>query len=237
MPAWRFAHGETSQQNSHCRYRSRLAWHPYLLTQTLRGQLISSRKETHLAYPIISHRCRCAAAASVTIASLSDQDWSISRTHGVYHSPACAKSDPYALLILRFRTDAMDLGDGRRFSQTTPWASLRAARPRGAANQIDVSVIYVPNVQFSKIAVNVSTLDSNGSDFYQWAITDTSGNVKCSITKVNLTAAGTSDRSCSQGTVTLNGGNHTKKLCRARHAVPLRNPSIQDERGCRSGYT
>jgi len=81
----------------------------------------------------------------------------------------------------------MDLGDGRRFSQTTPWASLRAARPRGAANQIDVSVIYVPNVQFSKIAVNVSTLDSNGSDFYQWAITDTSGNVKCSITKVNLT--------------------------------------------------
>jgi hypothetical protein len=31
-------------------------------------------------------------AATVAIASISDQDWYISRTHGVYHIPACPKS-------------------------------------------------------------------------------------------------------------------------------------------------
>ncbi|HXZ08305.1 MAG TPA: hypothetical protein VEI25_09635, partial [Paraburkholderia sp.] len=36
--------------------------------------------------------------------------------------------------------------------------------------------------------------------------TDTSGNVKCSITAVNLTAGGASDQSCTQGTVTLANG-------------------------------
>ena len=30
-------------------------------------------------------------AATVAIASISDQDWYISRTHGVYHIPACPK--------------------------------------------------------------------------------------------------------------------------------------------------
>ena len=28
-------------------------------------------------------------AATVAIASISDQDWYVSRTHGVYHIPAC----------------------------------------------------------------------------------------------------------------------------------------------------
>lgn len=54
-------------------------------------------------------------AATVTIASLSDQDWYISRTHGVYHIPACAKGQPYALLMITARGDAIDLGDNRRF--------------------------------------------------------------------------------------------------------------------------
>jgi hypothetical protein len=58
------------------------------------------------------------AAATATIASINDQDWYISRTHGVYHIPACAKGQPYALLLLTPRGDALDLGDNRRFPFT-----------------------------------------------------------------------------------------------------------------------
>lgn len=79
----------------------------------------------------------------------------------------------------------------------------------GAANQVDVSVIYLPNVTFSHITVDISTLDSNVGDFYSWAITDLAGNVKCSMSSaVNLTAAGTNQQSCSQGTVTLANGDY-----------------------------
>jgi len=53
-------------------------------------------------------------AATVTIASISDQDWYISRTHGVYHIPACVKGESFALLLIRTRNDVIDLGDGRR---------------------------------------------------------------------------------------------------------------------------
>lgn len=55
------------------------------------------------------------AAATVTIASISDQDWYISRTHGVYHIPACPKGEAYAVLLITSRGDALDLGDNRRF--------------------------------------------------------------------------------------------------------------------------
>lgn len=58
------------------------------------------------------------AAATVSIASISEQDWYISRTHGVYHIPACAKGEPYALLMITARGDALDLGDNRRFPFT-----------------------------------------------------------------------------------------------------------------------
>ena len=58
------------------------------------------------------------AAATVSVASVSDQDWYISRTHGVYHIPACAKDQPYALLLITSRGDAIDLGDNRRFPFT-----------------------------------------------------------------------------------------------------------------------
>ena len=57
-------------------------------------------------------------AATAAIASINDQDWYISRTHGVYHIPACAKGQPYALLLLTPRGDALDLGDNRRFPFT-----------------------------------------------------------------------------------------------------------------------
>jgi hypothetical protein len=57
-------------------------------------------------------------AATVAIASISDQDWYVSRTHGVYHIPACAKGEAYALLLLTSRGDVIDLGDNRRFPFT-----------------------------------------------------------------------------------------------------------------------
>lgn len=53
--------------------------------------------------------------STVVIASISDQDWYISRTHGVYHIPACAKGEQYSLLLITARGDALDLGDNRRF--------------------------------------------------------------------------------------------------------------------------
>jgi hypothetical protein len=57
-------------------------------------------------------------AATVAIASISDQDWYISRTHGVYHIPACAKGEAFALLLITSRGDVIDLGDNRRFPFT-----------------------------------------------------------------------------------------------------------------------
>ena len=54
-------------------------------------------------------------ATTAAIASISDQDWYVSRTHGVYHIPACPKDQPYALLLLSSRGDVIDLGDNRRF--------------------------------------------------------------------------------------------------------------------------
>jgi hypothetical protein len=56
--------------------------------------------------------------ATVTIASLSDQDWYVSRTYGVFHIPARPKDQPCALLIVTARGDALDLGDNRRFPFT-----------------------------------------------------------------------------------------------------------------------
>jgi hypothetical protein len=49
-------------------------------------------------------------AATVAIASISEQDWYVSRTHGVYHIPGCAKGEPFALLLLTSRGDVIDLG-------------------------------------------------------------------------------------------------------------------------------
>ncbi len=83
---------------------------------------------------------------------------------------------------------------------------LSAGQAPSSNNAVNVSVIYLPNIQFSKLTVDVSTTDASGTDFYSWAITDASGAVKCSITAVNLTAGGANDQSCTQGTVTLPAG-------------------------------
>lgn len=64
---------------------------------------------------VLDSPSKSSSAATVAIASISDQDWYISRTHGVYHIPACPRGEPYALLLLSARPDALDLGDNRRF--------------------------------------------------------------------------------------------------------------------------
>jgi hypothetical protein len=45
---------------------------------------------------------------------VSDQDWFISRTHGMYHIPACKKGEGYATLRIEPRGDMIDIGDNRR---------------------------------------------------------------------------------------------------------------------------
>ncbi|MGH9727486.1 MAG: hypothetical protein ACRD33_07650 [Candidatus Acidiferrales bacterium] len=55
---------------------------------------------------------------TATIASISDQDWYVTRTYGVFHIPACAKGEACAVLIVTPRGDAIDLGDNRRFPFT-----------------------------------------------------------------------------------------------------------------------
>src|SRR6202044_3864757 len=67
---------------------------------------------------LIDTGARGEMAATVSIASISDQDWYISRTHGVYHIPACAKGQSCSLLMITARGDALDLGDNRRFPFT-----------------------------------------------------------------------------------------------------------------------
>lgn len=53
--------------------------------------------------------------AQATIASVSDQDFYITRTYGVFHIPARPASEACALLVVTPRNDAIDLGDNRRF--------------------------------------------------------------------------------------------------------------------------
>jgi hypothetical protein len=118
---------------------------------------ISTRKETYLttetatnaaSHPspygmarrevLVDTQAKGDPAVTVAIASISDQDWYISRTHGVYHIPACPKltaagmgpaanprkgepagsGQPYALLLITSRGDVIDLGDNRRFPFT-----------------------------------------------------------------------------------------------------------------------
>jgi hypothetical protein len=48
------------------------------------------------------------------IASVSDQEWHISRTYGMFHIPACAKGESCSLLEVKSRSDVIDLGDNHR---------------------------------------------------------------------------------------------------------------------------
>lgn len=101
------------------------------------------------------------------------------------------------------------VGCGINTVSTYAMGTVTSGVGAGANNQIDLSVIYLPNVTFSHITVDVSTLDASSSDFYSWAILDMAGNVKCSLsTAINLTSTGTNQQACSQGTVTLANGDY-----------------------------
>jgi zinc-ribbon domain len=56
--------------------------------------------------------------STVSIINLSDQDFYISRTYGIFHIPACPKGEQFAILLVTARGDALDLGDNRRFPFT-----------------------------------------------------------------------------------------------------------------------
>lgn len=56
-----------------------------------------------------------AGESQATIASVSDQDFYVTRTYGIFHIPARPAEESCALLIISPRGDAIDLGDNRRF--------------------------------------------------------------------------------------------------------------------------
>ena len=60
---------------------------------------------------LVETRSNGDASATASIATISDQDWHISRTHGVYHIPAREPGEPYALVTITSRGDALDLGE------------------------------------------------------------------------------------------------------------------------------
>jgi hypothetical protein len=51
---------------------------------------------------------------TAVIASVSDQEWVIPRTYGIFRIPACEKGQPFTVLEVGARTDAIDLGDNRK---------------------------------------------------------------------------------------------------------------------------
>jgi hypothetical protein len=76
------------------------------------------RQQRNATPPSVSATPPESREATVSIVNLSDQDFYISRTYGIFHIPACAKGEPYALLLITARGDALDLGDNRRFPFT-----------------------------------------------------------------------------------------------------------------------
>lgn len=53
---------------------------------------------------------------TATIASVSDQNFCVTRTYGVFHIPARPKNEPYGIIVVTPRSDAIDIGDSRRFT-------------------------------------------------------------------------------------------------------------------------
>ena len=56
-----------------------------------------------------------ARETQATIANISDQDFYITRTYGVFHIPARPSAEAYAFLVVKPRSDAIDLGDNRKY--------------------------------------------------------------------------------------------------------------------------
>lgn len=53
--------------------------------------------------------------AQAVIASVSDQEFCVTRTYGVFRIPACAKNDPCALLVVDSREDALHFAENHSF--------------------------------------------------------------------------------------------------------------------------
>lgn len=103
---------------------------------------------------------------------------------------------------------------------TVPYATSYASNAVGStsqaftANTVNVSPVWLPALTFSKITVYLSTVDAVTTDFYSVGICAIVGNncaTVCSWTATNMTAANAGgsgfQAGCSQGTVTINGGN------------------------------
>jgi hypothetical protein len=80
---------------------------------TYQAATLTGRREV-----VVDTRAKGDVGAGATIASISDQDWYISRTHGVYHIPARQKGEAYAVVRIESRGDIIDLGDNRRMPFT-----------------------------------------------------------------------------------------------------------------------
>lgn len=116
---------------------------------------------------LVETRTKHDAAATVTIASISDQDWYISRTHGVYHIPACATGKPYAVVLITSRGDALDLGDNRKFPFTI---SAREIAEDLLQDLGDHGVFVCAGARPS--ADELSAATSRRDQFYQRLVTD-----------------------------------------------------------------
>ena len=53
-------------------------------------------------------------AETAVIASISDQEWVIPRTYGIFRIPACENRQSFTTLEVAPHTDAIDLGDNRK---------------------------------------------------------------------------------------------------------------------------
>lgn len=116
---------------------------------------------------LVDTRATGDTAVTATIASISDQDWYISRTHGVYHIPACAKGQAYSVLLITSRGDAIDLGDNRRFPFTI---SARAIAEDLLQDLHDHGVFLCAGARPTHDELGVAT--ARRDEFYQRLVTD-----------------------------------------------------------------
>lgn len=65
---------------------------------------------------IMAHSADQSAATRATIASVSSQDFFVTRTYGVFHIPACPAGKDCDTLAVTGREDAIDLGDNHRIT-------------------------------------------------------------------------------------------------------------------------
>ncbi|HLW83367.1 MAG TPA: zinc ribbon domain-containing protein [Candidatus Acidoferrales bacterium] len=83
-------------------------------TQTQTPEPIKTHSGDSRMLSAVNHEVRHENTA--TIASVSDQDFWVTRTYGAFHIPARPKNEPYGFVVVTPRNDAIDIGDSRRFT-------------------------------------------------------------------------------------------------------------------------